>query len=356
MKEIRKHLLCAAATLTLLAGNSSAVYSEELSQAAAAPTVVAEQQLAEISPTEVALPHKAAFITWQDPNVKPWCSVLAVHGLGFHKETYDKLAKKLARLGIVVYAIDVRGFGVWQYAKDPKVNFELTFEDIKEGLQVIRERNKGLPVFLMGESMGGSIALHVTARNPELINGVIASVPAGNSRYTLPTIAKMVVAGLFGGADAQIDIGKLVIEHSTENENVKAKLMNDPKQRKRLRVRDLMAFRKLAMGNGKAAKKIECTPVLIVQGYKDKLVSPKSIIKVFNKVATDKKNLVLQGQSSHLVLEEGQFEDTTLDVLVSWMDKNVKESPVVTASEMIKLKEQSARRPIVDRPGIQPVQ
>jgi acylglycerol lipase len=355
MSEMRKQVLCAAAAAAFLVGNVGSVKAEEtiVGTDAPAPVAVAIQ---EINPVDVELPNKAAFCTWADPSVKPWATVLAVHGLGFHKETYGKLARKLARLGIVVYAIDVRGFGVWQYASDPKVNFDLTFEDIKEGLQVIRERNKGLPVFLMGESMGGSIALHVAAKNPELMDGVIASVPAGNSRYTLPTVAKMVAAGLVGGADAQIDIGKLVIENATESENVKQKLLNDPKQRRRLRVRDLMAFRKLAMGNKKAATQIDHTPILIVQGYKDRLVSPKSIIKVFNKVKTDKKGLVLQGQSSHLVLEEGQFDDTTLDTVVSWIDKYSDNSPVVTASEMIKLKEQKYHRPIVDKPGIQPVQ
>lgn len=354
MNDIRKQFVCAAATLALLAGNASAVYADGDSKDTSSPDAVAAKLL-EINSTEVALPHKAAFITWQDPNQKPWCSVLAIHGLGFHKETYAKLAKKLARIGIAVYALDVRGFGVWQYGPDPKVNFDLTFDDIKEGLAVIRERHGDAPVYLMGESMGGSIALQAAAKYPEMMNGVIASVPAGNSKYTLPTIIKMVAAGLIGGADAQIDIGKIVIENATENENLKTKLRNDPKQRQRLRIKDLMKFRKLAMNNSKAAKKIECMPVLIVQGYKDELVSPKSIFKTFNKVKTEKKNLVLQGQSSHLVLEEGQFDDTLLDVLISWLDKNSPKSPVVTASEMIKLKEQVSR-PIVGNPGINPVQ
>ena len=78
-------------------------------------------------------------------------------------------------------------------------------------------------------------------------------------------------------------------------------------------------------------------------------------VKGIYKVKTDKKGLVLQGQSSHLVLEEGQFDDTTLDTVVSWIDKYSDNSPVVTASEMIKLKEQKNHRPIVDKPGIQPV-
>lgn len=355
MSDIRKPVLCAAFAAAFLFGTVGSVGAEETKESTAAPDSVAVA-IQEINPLAVDLPNKAAFCTWSDPSVKPWAAVLAVHGLGFHKETYGKLARKLARLGIVVYAIDVRGFGVWQYGPDPKVNFDLTFQDIKEGLQAIRQRDKGLPVFLMGESMGGSIALHVTAQNPELIDGVIASVPAGNSRYTLPTVVKMAAAGLVGGANAQINIGKLVIENATENEKLKTKLFNDPRQRQRLRVRDLMAFRKLAMGNRKAASKIDHTPVLIVQGYKDQLVSPKSIVKVFNKVKTEKKGLVLQGQSSHLVLEEGQFDDTMLDTVVSWIDKYSPNSPVVTASEMIKIKEQNTHRPIVDKPGIQPVQ
>jgi acylglycerol lipase len=282
----------------------------------------------------ITLPGKAAMAEWTNPGQAPWAAILAVHGLGFHKETYEKFGRRMAKLGVSTYALDVRGFGV--YKDQPKVDFEQTFVDIKEALENIRAAHPGIPVYMMGESMGGAIALQSAARYPQLVDGVISSVPAGNTRYTIPTVFKIAMIGLLKGPNAQFDIGKVVAENATDKPALQEKLLTDPRGRRRLRVKDLFAFRNLMAQNRKAAKKLEKTPTLLVQGYRDKLVHPKNTIKVFNAVKALDKNLVVVGQSSHLVLEEGQFTDYTFDTVASWMDKHAKNSPLVTASEMAK--------------------
>lgn len=282
----------------------------------------------------ITLPSKAALAGWTNPSQTPWAAILAVHGLGFHKETYEKLARRMAKLGVSTYALDVRGFGV--YRDQPKVDFEQTFVDIKEALENIRAAHPGMPIYIMGESMGGSIALQSAARYPGLVDGVISSVPAGNTRYTIPTVFKIALVGLLKGPNAQFDIGEIVAKNATDKPALQQKLLNDPRGRRRLRVKDLFAFRNLMAQNRKAARKLDKTPTLLVQGYRDKLVHPKNTIKIFNEVKTLDKNLVVVGQSSHLVLEEGQFTDYTFDTVASWMDKHAKNSPLVTASEMAK--------------------
>jgi alpha-beta hydrolase superfamily lysophospholipase len=45
-------------------------------------------------------------------------------------------------------------------------------------LELIKEHNPSAPVFLLGESMGGAIALNTAAQFGQNLRGVIASVPS----------------------------------------------------------------------------------------------------------------------------------------------------------------------------------
>jgi Lysophospholipase len=73
----------------------------------------------------------------------------------------------------------VRGFGSWTRAQGhEQVDFDCCLEDVKVALNSIRKANPNVPTFLVGESMGGAIALRGASLYPELMDGVISSVPA----------------------------------------------------------------------------------------------------------------------------------------------------------------------------------
>jgi thiol-disulfide isomerase/thioredoxin len=75
--------------------------------------------------------------------------------------------------------------------------------------------------------------------------------------------------------------------------------------------------------NNTQAKKIENVPTLIIQGANDRLVKPASTIAIFNDIATPRKDLLLLGDSEHLIFENAQFSAHVVDVLTSWIDRNV---------------------------------
>src|SRR5262245_51350811 len=56
--------------------------------------------------------------SWINPKVKPWAALLCIHGLSLHANNYAAFGKKMSDIGVPTYAIDVRGFGSWQNAKD----------------------------------------------------------------------------------------------------------------------------------------------------------------------------------------------------------------------------------------------
>ena len=147
--------------------------------AAKVDTPKAEQQAAASSTG--GKDSAVACTTWIDPINPPRAALLCIHGLGLNSDTYRNFATRMCRRGIATYAIDVRGFGAWMKANGKAhLDFEGTLQDVKSTLTRIHKAHPKLPVFLLGESMGGAIALRAASMYPELIQGLISAVPAGD--------------------------------------------------------------------------------------------------------------------------------------------------------------------------------
>ncbi|MBS1992390.1 MAG: alpha/beta fold hydrolase [Cyanobacteria bacterium SZAS LIN-3] len=259
---------------------------------------------------------------WSDPSVRPAAAMLCIHGLGLNSGAYSEFGTRMARKGVLVYAIDVRGFGAWMKTKDgEKLDFEGTLDDIKQTLTAIHTQYPGMPVFLLGESMGGAIVLKACSQYPELIDGLISSAPGG-SRY------KEGRTDLEVGLHAlrprhQFDIGRGIIEQATKNPALRKLWTNDPLNRADLSAAQLIKFQLFMDGNDAAVSKITNTPVLVLQGTMDRLVKPDDTWKIFTNLLTPRKTLIAL-RSEHLVLEydsvkSDAYDARTTDLVANWM-------------------------------------
>lgn len=275
------------------------------------------------APSPVSVRGNAPCLAWIDENNQPKAVVLCVHGLGLHNGTYESFGQALSKHGFAVYAIDVRGFGSWMEAKGrQRVDFDACMEDIKKTLKVIRKANKGLPVFILGESMGGAIALRATALFPELIDGLISSVPAAD-RFKQTKATLLVAMHLLKDPNQPFNMGEDVVMQATEKEELRKAWLNDPLAKMNLTAKELYQFDMFMKGNKKIAPSIKDKPVLIVQGSNDKLVRPTGTIDLFNKLATTDKKIVLIPDAEHLIFEEAQFKSRDIDTVVSWIESHM---------------------------------
>src|SRR5262249_14728021 len=148
--------------------------------------------------------------------------------------------------------------------------------------------NPGLPFILMGESMGGAIALRFASEHPEMIDGLISSVPAGERFQQKKTDLKVAVE-MLKGPNKQFDIGQSIVKQATKNEKLRNDWASDPLDRMDLSPKDLMHFQKFMNENHDAAKSITSLPVLFVQGTRDRLVKPEGTWDLFNQLSTGNK-------------------------------------------------------------------
>lgn len=114
--------------------------------------------------------------TWR-PAAAPKAVLINVHGLGDHSGLYTQLVEHCIARGIVMHAPDVRGNGRSPGQRAYVERWDEYREDLGHFVATVRGEEPGLPVFLLGNSLGGLIVLDYVIHRPEGIRGVIAASP-----------------------------------------------------------------------------------------------------------------------------------------------------------------------------------
>lgn len=286
-----------------------------------------------------AVAKDAPLISWLPPEgVKTQAAMLCIHGFSLHKGCFTAFGKVMAKGGIATYALDLRGFGE---SKSKALHTELDFDgsmaDIKAVLQKIQKTHPGLPVIVLGESMGGAIALRAAAHYPELVSGLIASVPArdrfGMSEEEREFAEKAGIQTIFGGYSRTMNNAALAaVKKISEKEEVRAEWTNDPLMRTNFSPKEFVQLDGFMSRNLEAAALVKDTPVLFIQGTNDKLIRPAGTWKLFERLGTPNRQLVLSKNSEHLIFEEGQYRQEDLKFVLSWINNNITRLDVMADS------------------------
>ncbi|HEY9773087.1 MAG TPA: alpha/beta fold hydrolase [Planktothrix sp.] len=259
------------------------------------------------------------------PIERPKEVMLCVHGLGFSSKSYSEFGRNMAGRGVAVYAVDVRGFGAWLQKRDGQVDFEACLADLEAALHSLRKAYPGVPVFLVGESMGGAIALRETSRNPDLVDGLLCSVPSSD-RYRKLSSELIVGMRYLEDKNKPMDLDTEVVNRATGNLALRKAMKADPNNHMKLTPAELKQFNDFMKGNVDAAALIRKTPTLMLAGFKDKLVKPEGTIDLFNELSCQDKLLMVVGDGEHLLLEENQLTPQLSQLVIDWI-RNESNSP-----------------------------
>jgi alpha-beta hydrolase superfamily lysophospholipase len=264
---------------------------------------------------------------WVPKNAQPKAVLLCVHGLGLNSDSYSDFGQQMQNAGIAVFAVDVRGFGTWMKFKGKATcNFKSCISDVQQALQVLHAAYPDKPIFLLGESMGGAIALHIAAEHQDLIDGLISSVPSGDRFHTKKNDLTVALHIVTLRGNKPIDVGTKVIEEATKDSKMRAKWADDPFDRLQLSSKELIHFQKFMNENHEFAKSIDKTPVLFLVGLMDNLVKPQGTVDLYNEIPEEDKKLVTIKHSEHLIFELHKISPELQGVLVNWLLSHPKKS------------------------------
>ncbi len=111
--------------------------------------------------------------------------VLLVHGLGEHAGRYEALAQRLNDWGFAVRGYDHFGHGESGGARGALSHPDRLVDDLGDIVESTRTRTPdGLPLLLLGHSLGGLVAASYVAAHPKAVDGLVLSSPALATRMT----------------------------------------------------------------------------------------------------------------------------------------------------------------------------
>ncbi|MDH5786676.1 MAG: alpha/beta hydrolase [Candidatus Bathyarchaeota archaeon] len=107
-------------------------------------------------------------------------SVICIHGIGGHSGFFRVLGQDLAKDGLEVYALDLRGFGNSKEETLPRgdtSDFNRHLQDVDEIVDFVRKRHLENKVYMFGWSLGVLYTLWYSANHPDSLDGMILAAP-----------------------------------------------------------------------------------------------------------------------------------------------------------------------------------
>ncbi|MEP7215656.1 MAG: lysophospholipase [Anaerolineaceae bacterium] len=258
---------------------------------------------------------------WRPDHGEPRGVAAICHGFAEHSGRYGEVAAYLNGRGYVVEALDLRGHGRSDGVRVHVHSFNEYLNDLHRFLKNVRRRNPGLPVVLLGHSMGGGIAvLYVIARQPDLA-GVVLSGPAVGSDFIKLSRARRLALKLLSVAP-RLRLPSLPATAVSRDPAVVRAYEEDPLVfRGGSTVAHAVAG---ARAINRAARDMEQIdlPLLILHGTADTLVPVGGSEELNRRARSPDKALKLYEGLYHEVLNEPERLDVLGDI-AAWLDERI---------------------------------
>jgi acylglycerol lipase len=246
--------------------------------------------------------------------------MVIIHGLGEHSGRYVALAGHLASLGFSLWIPDLRGHGKSGGDRGHVDAFDDYTRDVRAILdQARRGVPAGIPVFLLGHSMGGLVAFLVAVEHQDLLNGLVLSSPAVGLAAPLPAVKKFAVTCL-----ARI-FPRLGISNELDPQNVSRdpaivdRYVADPLVHARVSTNWFSEFLKAIEKAFDRAADLQL-PILVQAAGDDRLVSTQAVQAFFEKLtAPDRKLEVFNGLYHEIYNEIEPDRQHVLAALAAWL-------------------------------------
>ena len=215
----------------------------------------------------------------QWPVSEPKAVLIALHGFNDYRRFFESAAEYLQQKQIFCYAYDQRGFGA-----SPNVGFwagsDAYADDLVQFTKLIQSRHPGVPVYLLGESMGGAIVIDamVGPHKPD-VAGIILSAPAVWGRQTMPWYQTSLLWTLSHTMPWLTLTGKGMGIMPSDNIDMLKALGRDPLVIKETRVDAIYGLTNLMDEALNSADKLSAQ-TLVLYGEKDQIV-PEEPTKLF---------------------------------------------------------------------------
>ncbi|KAL5733343.1 hypothetical protein ACOSP7_032686 [Xanthoceras sorbifolium] len=268
---------------------------------------------------------------WLPVNQQPRALIFICHGYAMECSiTMKSTAIQLVNAGFAVYGIDYEGHGRSAGLQAFIDNFDLLVDDCSVHFTSICEKkeNKGKMRFLLGESMGGAVALLLHRKKPHYWNGAILVAPMckiADEMKPHPLLEKVLNTICYWLPTWKTIQGRDLVELSFKEPNIRQQVReNDLCYKGPPLIKTGYEMYRVSTDLEQRLNEVSL-PFLVLHGEEDKVTDQKASALLAEVASSTDKTLKLYPDMWHgLLYGEPQHNiDIVFKDIISWLEKRV---------------------------------
>ena len=246
--------------------------------------------------------------------------IVAMHGFNDYSNFFATPGNYFSSRGISCYAYDQRGFGATS-GRGFWFGIDAYTTDLTFFVKEIRKRHQGVPIYVLGESMGGAVTIAaMTGENPPDVDGVILVAPAVWGRETMPWYQRWLLAVGSHTLPWLELTGKGLHVRPSDNIAMLRSFGRDPRVIKATRIDAVYGLSNLMDEAQSQAGKIQ-KPTLVQYGKNDQIIPKKPMLLMLNKMSKTTRRAFYE-HGYHMLLRDLQGEKPMADITAWIADHN----------------------------------
>ena len=265
-------------------------------------------------------------LVWK-PAAAPLANVLCIHGLSGAACDFGPLGRRLSSEGLAVWAVNLRGQG-HDLDHGRRGHFLEPQQWRADLVTFVHTHLDGLPLFVVGESMGSLAAVDAVANGALRPVRLVLSVPVTETRTPVPAWVVALMRRLAGVcprmklSPLRFVHGKTALPRLTADDDYMAYLQTIPHRVGGFTLGFLCKFQELMQQTSENAERLDA-PTLMLAAGRDVFIRPDQSRSFFERVAAKEKEFVLYPESHHLLWHDVDKADV-LDRIFDWIMKGLR--------------------------------
>ena len=287
----------------------------------------------------MCLPGESDPLTWatttwrnKDDSSNPLRGlVFLCHGYGeYLSKSYDFLAQELTKQNFLVFGHDHLGHG---NSGGERVQILESYErdyvtPVLEHCRKMKADHPGVPLFIVGHSMGGLVTLltllSAQGKEDTMFAGCVLMAPLIEVDPSMGTPLNIFLARILKSTLPWIQISGVKKDFVTRDRSEVERMKNDPLYWSGgIKVKQGYAGLKALETLGEKMGDIQL-PILIQQGEEDKIVRPQGAEKLYNAIVSKDKDLKTYPEAYHdMYIELHDVRDLVVKDCIEWLLKRL---------------------------------
>lgn len=243
--------------------------------------------------------------------------LVIVHGLCEHSGRYQYVTTTFNNFGYSVYRFDNRGHGRSGGDRGYINDFIELIDDADKIVNRVMLDNPGLPIFMLGHSLGGFIAAAYAVNYPGRLSGQVLS---GGALMVQPVLAAL--EGIDFSETPRAPIVNTLTDRICRDPEVVQAYRADPLNLKEFTTK-LMSESLLRGARWLMNRQVDYTcPCLILHGGADQIVTPDASLYFYEHIASKDKKLKIYDGLYHEILNEPEKDIVIKDIHL-WLEDRI---------------------------------